>query len=98
MPLNVTMSASCVRPGDQMTVVAETVKGAQVGFAAAYSDNDFVPDIFWVRGEANPTGKATWAFVIRPTTPPGDAVLEVVAAHEGKGATYEGYFRVAASC
>jgi hypothetical protein len=98
MPMTVKMSAACVQPGGNMRVDVSTVKGAQVGFAAAYSDNNFPPDIFWVRSEANPTGKVTWAFVIRPTTPTGNGVLEVVAGKGSKGATYEGYFRVASSC
>lgn len=99
MPFAVIMSATCARPGDQMRVDVVTLAGAQVGFAAAYSDNNVVPDIFWVRGEANPTGSVTWTWVIKPTTPPGDAWLEVVAAKKpNKGATYEGRFRVAASC
>ncbi len=99
MPLKVTLNKTCARRGDRMEVVAVTLPGAQVGFAAAYSDNNTVPDIFWVRGEANPTGTVTWTFLIKPTTPEGDGWLEIVAAKKpNKGASYSGTFRISNAC
>lgn len=99
MPLTVTLNRTCAEHGDEMVSEAVTTAGAQLTFAAGYSSsNDLPPDFEYVPKEANATGSHTWRWVIRPDIRPGDAILSVVASKEGKGASYNIPFRIAASC
>jgi hypothetical protein len=98
MPLRVTLNRHCARAGDQMAATAQTLEGAALGFAAAYSNNDIAPDFTYVSGEANPTGTFTWTWVIRPTIPAGSAFLSVVAEKAPKGASWDEPFRIANEC
>jgi hypothetical protein len=98
MPLTVTLGADCATPGQVMSATAETLPGSKLAFAAAYSDNDFVPSFAYYPGETNVTGTVTWTWEITPNTPRGDAVVTVVAAKEKKGASYKAPFRVADAC
>lgn len=98
MPLQVTLSRSCVRPGEEMQATAVTLPASKLAFAAAYSDNSIVPDFTYTPAEANPTGTFTWTWVIRPTIPPGDALVSVVAAKDDRGASFEAPFRIARAC
>jgi len=98
LPLEVTLSAECVQPGSTLSATAAAVKGARLAFATRYSDNDFVPDIKYVPGEANPTGTFTWTWQITPTHPRGDAGVIVVAAKGDRGASYDAPFLIADRC
>lgn len=98
MPLTVSLSASCAQPGQTMRATAETLPGSKLAFVAAYSDNDFVPNFTYVPAEGNPTGTFTWAWEITPTTPRGDAMVNVVSSKGKKGASFKAPFRVADSC
>lgn len=97
MPLEVTM-ANCMKPGDTAEATAISSKGAKLAFTASYRDNNFVPDFTYIEGSANPTGTFTWRWLLRPDTPPGDALLTAVAAKDGKGASFDHPFRVARTC
>jgi hypothetical protein len=98
MPLAVTMQRSCGVPGDTMSAKAVTVPGASLSFAAAYSDNSLPPDFHYVAFAENTSGSFTWTWVLRPTIPPGDALLVVVAAKGNRGASFNLPFRVARAC
>lgn len=98
MPLSVRLNTTCAMPGQTMQATATTLEGSKLAFAAAYSDNDFVPNFTYVPGEGNPTGTFTWTWQLSPTTPKGDAVVTVVAAKDDKGASYKAGFRVSDSC
>lgn len=98
LPLDVTLNRHCARRGDTMEAKAVSPPDTTFAFAAAYSDNDLIPDFTWVRGEANPTGTFTWTWVIRPTIPDGAAQLTVVASKDDKGASWNEPFRIASSC
>lgn len=98
IPLRVRMASTCVEPGGTIEATATTVSNASLSFAAAYSDNSMPPDFTYVATFENPDGSFTWRWVIRPTIPPGDALLVVVAAKQKKGASYNLPFHVAASC
>lgn len=98
IPLTVSLNRLCARTGDEMRAVVATLAGAQIALAAAYSDNTLVPDFTYVPKDANTTGTYTWAWVIRPDVPEGDALLTVVVSKEGKGASYNQPFRVARTC
>lgn len=97
MSLKATINRTCARVGDEMSSTATTEKGAQIGFSAGYADNTLIPDFFFVPKDSNPTGTATWTWVIRPMRP-GPANLSVVASKDGKGAAYNIPFRVAERC
>lgn len=98
LPLEVTLNRSCARPGDVMQAEAVTVPEALMGFAAAYSDNDYAPDFTYVPAETNVTGTFTWTWTLKPDTPKGDAELTVLAAKGDRNSTVRVPFRVAASC
>ena len=98
MPLKVTLSADCATTGQAMQATAVTLAGSKLAFVAAYSDNDFVPNFTYVPGEGNPTGTFTWTWEITPTTPRGDAMVNVVSSKGKKGASFKAPFRVADSC
>jgi len=100
MPLDVTLSATCARPGDTMHATAETPPSSKLAFTAAYEEDDhgYVPDFHYVEDEMNPTGTYTWTWVIKPNIDPGEALVTVVAAKNDKGASFNAPFRVARSC
>lgn len=99
IPLTVRLSSECVTPGGTMSATAETVKDAGLGFTAAYPDNTQVPDFTFVPRNANPTGTFTWTWTVKPTIPPGDALLTVVAYTDNEhSATYDKPFRIARAC
>jgi hypothetical protein len=81
-----------------MEATATTVPSASLSFAVAYSDNNFIPDFTYVPTFQNTSGSFTWRWILRPTTPSGQAVLVVVAAKGKKGASYQIPFRVASQC
>jgi len=98
MPLDVKLNRTCARVGDDMSAAATTLPGAQIAFAAAYSDNTLVPDFTYVPKDENATGSYTWRWVIRPDIPEGDAILTVVVSKNGKGASFNQPFRIAHTC
>lgn len=100
MPLEVTLSKTCARPGDQMQATAETLPRSKLAFTAHYEEDDdgYVPDFQYVEDEMNPTGTYTWTWVIKPSVDPGEALVTVVAAKDDKGASYNAPFRVSRSC
>lgn len=100
MPLTLTLSRTCVSPGQPIDAMAKTLAGSKLAFAAYYlSDGNYVPDIHYVPSEGNLTGEYTWHLVLRPDTPLGKARLTVVAAKDSKrGASAEEGFTVARSC
>lgn len=100
MPLDVRLSRTCARPGDQMQATAKTLPWSKLAFAANYEEDDqgYVPDFQYVEDEMNPTGTYTWTWVIRPSIDPGEALVTVVAAKDDKGASYNAPFRVSRSC
>lgn len=99
MPLTLTLSARCAEPGDVIEAKAVTLPGSKLAFAAYYmSNNDFVPDMQYVPGQANVTGTYTWRLALRPTTPMGDARVSVVSSKAKRGAAVTEAFTVSRSC
>ena len=79
VPLEVTLSRSCARPGDAMTVTAATVRDAMVAFTAYYGQRgDTPPDFGYVPREGNKTGTVSWSWVVRPDATPGNWHVTVV--------------------
>lgn len=103
-PLTVSLSATCLERGDELTVTATSTPNAGLGFAVGYSkppkgEPKVVPDFAYFDHESNPTGTISWAFVIRPTVPYGDGVVKVIAnGADGRGAFQSLDIEIAASC
>ena len=101
-PLTVSLSATCVEHGDELTVTATSTPNAGLGFAVGYSKGEngrVVPDFAYFDHESNPTGTISWAFVIRPSIPYGPGQVKVVAnGEDGRGAFQALTIEVAESC
>lgn len=103
-PLTVSLSATCLQRGDELTVTATSTPNAGLGFAVGYSkppkgEPKVVPDFAYFDHESNPTGTISWAFVIRPTIPYGAGVVKVIAnGADGRGAFKSLDIEIAESC
>jgi len=97
MPLAVRLSTLCARPGQEMMAYIETRPEAKLGFAVAYSGKtppDFTPGTV----PADSDGRFTWTWVVKSAATEGDAIFSVVASKNGKGASYNQWFRISLSC
>jgi hypothetical protein len=103
-PLTVSLSATCLERGDELTVTATSTPNAGLGFAVGYSkppngERGVVPDFAYFDHESNPTGTIRWAFVVRPTVPYGPGVVKVIAnGADGRGAFQSLDIEIAESC
>lgn len=98
-PLAMHLNTACATPGSKMQAMVVTVPASQLAFASYYTaDNSYTPDIAMVPSESNVSGSFTWTWILKPTTPLGQAVVKVLAAKNQKAASATGYFRVARTC
>jgi hypothetical protein len=98
MKLDVEVSPMCAKTGTAMKAVVHTLKGASIGAAVRYPDNDPHGDFSW-SGPEYPSEKWVWAWTIKPGIPKGTATVMVTAGKAGeRGASRAVAFKIADRC
>lgn len=98
IPLEVTLSPACARPGQRVQTETRTSPHAGMTFGTTYKGDTDVSETHEVRPEDNDTGIVKWEWVIRPDLPDGPAFLSVAALMESGGNALTLEFKVSASC
>lgn len=96
--VRVTLSATCVAPGDLLIVTLSAPPKAGLGMVIGYADNQ--PHGAMNTGESDSTGAYVWRVPVAPTVPDGQArvlVTSTGANWKGEGGTADAVFMVARS-
>lgn len=95
-PLSLDVDPACVARGTAGVARVRTRPGAQLGFVVAFEADPEARGPFGF-GEADPTGRYAWTFVIASDAPSGPARVLVAAGdwQRGGGGTARREFRVA---